>query len=379
MASITATVAGVVTAGLRSRGLGRAEVLRDRSRWDRGRAADWAEATGWLMGCNFIPSTAGNQLEMWQQDSFDPVTIDRELGWAADLGMNSVRVFLHDLCWVVEGDRFLDRVEQVLGIAAGHGISVMPVLFDGIWDPDPRPGSQRRPRPGVHNSTWAQSPGATVLADRSRWESLRPYVEAVLDRFGQDPRVAVWDLFNEPDSPNPAYVRRDPPHKRRLVADLLEEVWDWAAAVDPRQPLTVGVYEFPGGRMERASPVARTALERSDVVSFHCYSGRKGLIRTIDALSAHRRPLLCTEWMARPTSPVALVEVLAERRVGSYCWGLVDGRSQTRFPWSSWVRRSRPGRVWFHDLLRADGSPFDPWEVDVLRDSRSATEIESPR
>lgn len=40
----------------------------------------------WYFGANFIPSTAINQLEMWQKETFDPTTIDRELGFARKIG-----------------------------------------------------------------------------------------------------------------------------------------------------------------------------------------------------------------------------------------------------------------------------------------------------
>jgi hypothetical protein len=355
-------------AGLRSRGLARPVTLRPRARWSVAQAREWGERTGWLLGCNFCPSSAGNQLELWQEATFDPDTIDRELGWAAEaVGMNSIRLFLHDLAWEVDPDGFLDRVDRVLGLAAGHGISVMPVLFDGIWDPDPRPGPQRAPVPGVHNSTWLQGPGAAVLGDRSRWPALRRYVDAVLGRFGDDDRVVAWDLFNEPDNPNPAWAHRDPRAKADLVADLLEQVWDWAVDADPTQPLTVGLYQFPRWHPERAGRVARIALERSDVLSFHCYEDREGLVAVIDRLERHGRPLLCTEWMGRPASPVALAEVLRERNVGAYTWGLVDGRTQTRYSWVSWVRPDKADRVWFHDLLHPDGRPYDRREAALLR------------
>jgi len=363
------SIARVGVAGARARGLGRAEPLRDRQRWSAEQAQAWGERTGWLLGSNFTPSTAGNQLELWQPETFDPETLDRELGWAAEVcGMNSIRLFLHDLAWLVDPAGFLDRVDRVLDLAAGHGISVMPVLFDGIWDPEPRPGPQRAPRPGIHNSTWLQSPGAAVVADRSRWESLRPYVEAVVGRFAADERVVVWDLWNEPDSPNYAFADRDPVHKRERIGELLELVWDWAVEVDPDAPLTVGVYLFPSREVERTTPVARTAIERSDVISFHSYEDEAGLVRAIDHLARHGRPLLCTEWMGRPTSPVSLARVLAERQVGAYVWGLVDGRTQTRFSWTSWIRRDRPDAPWFHELLHADGSPYDDAEAALLRE-----------
>lgn len=368
MTSRLRSLAFVAASAARARGLSRPVPLLPRARWSQDRARSWADETGWLNGCNFSPSTAANQLELWQADTFDPETIDRELGWAATTaGLNTIRLFLHDLAWQVDPAGFLDRVDRVLDLAAGHGISVMPVLFDGIWDPDPRPGPQRAPRPGIHNSTWLQGPGAAVLDDRSRWPSLRPYVEAVLERFGDDGRVVAWDLFNEPDSPNVAYARRDPANKPDLVADLLEQVWDWAEAVDPVQPLTVGVYLFPNRHPERASRVGRIALERSDIVSFHCYQGEAGLREAIATLRSQGRPLVCTEWMGRPGSPVALAQVLHDEGVGAYMWGLVDGRTQTRFPWTSWLRRTGPDAPWFHDLLHSDGRAYDEQEVALLR------------
>jgi len=368
MTSRTRALVSAAASMGRARGLSRPVTLRPRARWTPEQAHAWHERTGWLLGCNFTPSTAGNQLEVWQRETFDPVTIDRELGFAAGVvGMNSIRLFLHDLAWQVDPAGFLDRLDRVLDLAATHGISVMPVLFDGIWDPDPRPGPQGQPRPGVHNSMWLQSPGATILADRRRWPGLCPYVEDVVGRFADDERVVAWDLFNEPDSPNPAYARRDPARKERLVGELLEQVWDWAAGVDPTQPLTVGVYTLAHHHPERAGRVARTALERSDVVSFHCYGGEDVLRRTIGALRTYRRPLICTEWMGRPASPVRLAGVLADEGVGAYTWGLVDGRTQTKYSWTSWWRRDRSTRPWFHELLHPDGRPYDEDEAALLR------------
>ncbi|MFN8035995.1 MAG: cellulase family glycosylhydrolase [Acidimicrobiia bacterium] len=342
--------------------------LAERARWSRERAARWAEETGWLVGCNFTPSTAGNQLELWQEATFDLPTIDRELGWASEqLGLNSARIFLHDLVWARDRAAFLDRVDAVLDAAAGHGIRTMLVLFDGVWDPNPRPGRQRDPRPGVHNSIWVQSPGAAVVGDPSRWPLLRRYVEAVIGRFGRDERVVMWDLFNEPDSPNPAYRRQEVRDKERLIARLVDQVFDWAVGVDPDQPLTVGLYAHLHRAPERARPASRVFLERSDVVTFHSYEPEDGLRATIGSLRRFGRPLVCTEWMARPRSPVALLEVFAAERIGCYCWGLVDGRTQTKHPWASWVRPIGPDRGWFHDLLHPDGTPYDPAEATLFR------------
>jgi len=73
--------------------------LADAQQWRASAARDWYSEQGWLVGSNYIPATAINQLEMWQADTFDPQRIDLELGWAEGLGMNTMRVFLHDLLW----------------------------------------------------------------------------------------------------------------------------------------------------------------------------------------------------------------------------------------------------------------------------------------
>lgn len=341
----------------------------DRNRWTADRAAQWRQRQGWIVGCNFSPSTAGNQLELWQQAGFDPDTIDRELGWAASLGMNVIRLYLHNLVFEADGQVFLDRIDRVLAIAASHGIGVMPVLFDGVWHPRPRLGPQPEPKPRLHNSIWVQGPGAEILYDESRWPALQPYVEAVLEHFGADPRVVMWDLFNEPDQIDADTLRNDSrPAKAAAATALVDQVFDWARTVDPSQPLTVGVWEYGDDRRPVDNELNRVALGRSDVISFHCYDPRAELTATIDALAEHGRPLVCTEWLARTAgSTVDLLEVFAEHGCGAINWGLVDGRTQTRFPWRSWTESVPDDEPWFHELLRRDGTPYDETEAEIFR------------
>jgi hypothetical protein len=164
-------------------------------RWPRSRAWQWAEKHGWKQGCNFVPSSASNQLEMWQAETFDPDTIRRELGYASKLKYNAIRVFLHDLLYQKEGTKFLDRVDAFLDIADSAGFQTMLVLFDGVWDPHPKLGPQSPPRPHVHNSRWIQSPGANVLVNEEATNKLKPYVEAVVSRFGRDDRVILFGQY----------------------------------------------------------------------------------------------------------------------------------------------------------------------------------------
>lgn len=335
------------------------------ARWSRERAADWWDSTGWLVGCNFMPSTSGNQLEMFQPDTYDPATIERELGWAAELGMNSIRLFLHHLLPEVPG--FWGRLDEVLTIADGHGIGALVVLFDGCWNPVSRLGPQGEPRPGVHNSMWLQSPDAPTLSDPRRWPALRRYVDEVIGRFGGDRRVHGWDLYNEPNAPELYYPRDAAAGKYLLPRQLLEQVFDWAQAADPDQPLTAGVFIGISGALERGDPINRVMLSRSDVISFHNYLPQRRLEATIDHLAAYGRPMLCTEWLGRPRSGADLLETLADHDVAAYNWGLVDGRTQTRHPWTSWRRATPATAPWFHELLHPDGSPYDPAEVEIFR------------
>ena len=334
------------------------------ARWSAERARRWEEETGWLVGCNFTPSTAGNQLEVFQDETYDPETIDRELGWAADLGMNSIRLFTHHL--LHELPYFHDRLDEILGIASSHGIGAVLVPFDGCWRNTAKLGPQGDPVPGLHNSMWLQSPGKEILSDPRRWHELRPYLDALLERFGDDTRVQAWDLYNEPNGPE-ADIRTGAPQKYRLPTELLSHVFDWAQAADPSQPLTAGVFIGMSGAAERGDPINRVMLGRSDIISFHSYKPKPKLEACIEHLAAYRRPMVCTEWMGRPQSPVELIDVFAAHGVGCHTWGLVDGRTQTRYPWSSAWRRSTPDTPWFHELLHPDGSPYDPAEVAHLR------------
>jgi hypothetical protein len=343
-------------------------------RWTPERVQEWYDAQPWLVGCNFAPSTAINQLEMWQADTFDPETIDRELGWAASIGMNTVRVFLHDLPWKEDPDGFLDRVEQFLDIAAKHDIRPMVVIFDGVWDPDPQSGKQRAPKPGVHNSGWVQSPGRAILADDAKQDALQPYVADVLERFGEDERVLAWDLFNEPDNPNAnSYGATELKDKDARAERLVRLSFKWAREIDPIQPLTVGTWRGDAWHdHEKMNLVHRAAVELSDVISFHDYSEPEVLQRRIDQLKKYGRPIVCTEFIARGNGSVweTALPILKKERVGAYCWGLVDGKTQTKMPWTTWQEPMLEGepRPWHHEVFHTDGRPYSEAEVTLIRE-----------
>ena len=254
-----------------------------------------------MVGCNFSPSTAINQLEMWQAETFDPATIDRELGWAEQLGFTSVRVFLHHLPWQQDAEGFLNRMDQFLTLAHKHRIGVMFVLFDSCWDPNPKLGKQRAPKPGLHNSGWVQCPGRDFMANPSRLDELKPFVQAVIGHFRNDPRINCWDLFNEPDNLNdPAYLKLEPVNKRDSALALLQKTFAWARAMNPAQPLSSGVWMGDWADAAKLSPMERAQLEQSDIITFHNYSRLEDAQKCVLNLRRYHRPIICSEYMARP-------------------------------------------------------------------------------
>ena len=339
--------------------------------WSVERAKRWWAEQPWRVGCNFIPSTAINQLEMWQAESFDEATLARELGWASDLGFNVVRVYLHDLVWAQDAEAFRRRIDRFLELADACGIATMFVLFDDVWSVDPKLGPQPDPYPGRHNSGWVQGPGLAALraypGDAALRGRLERYVRGVLADFGEDPRVLLWDLYNEPGGyPSPL---SEPVGEACLP--LLRDAFAWAREAAPGQPLTSGLWSVPA--QEAPPEIAALQLEHSDVVSFHHYGKPEDLERECDRIAGlTERPLVCSEYLARPLHSrfETHLPIFRERGIGAIHWGLVSGRTQTIYPWWSWrddEPRPEP-EVWFHDVLRADGTPFDAAEARFLRD-----------
>ncbi|PYQ54582.1 MAG: 1,4-beta-xylanase [Acidobacteria bacterium] len=293
-------------------------------RWSAARASEWSRASPWAVGCNFIPSTAINQLEMWQADTFDLPTIDRELGWAEGLGFTSV-------------------------------------LFDSCWNDNARPGPQPAPKPGVHNSGWVRAPGTLRLFDSRTWGGLEAYTRGVVGGFAGDPRVLAWDLFNEPS--NSGYMD--------AVVPLLKAVFAWAREANPEQPLTSGLWND--------HPMSNEVmLANSDVVTFHDYDAPEKLEAHIQRLAALGRPLLCTEYMARTRNSTfeGCLPVFKRYGVGAINWGLVKGKTNTIFAWNAPMPDKDEPPVWFHDVFRPDGTPFRAAEAEFIRAITKAT---SPR
>jgi hypothetical protein len=344
---------------------------KERTIWTKDEANAWYAKQPWLVGCDFLPSTAINQLEMWQAETFDTATINRELGWAESIVMNTVRVYLHDLLYQQDSTGFLQRMDVFLQIAAKHKIKPLFVLFDSVWDPYPKLGKQRDPKPGVHNSGWVQNPGKDALLDSTQYPRLEQYTKGVVAKFAKDDRVLCWDVWNEADNMNNEYYRKmEPTNKPQIVDMLLRKVFAWARSVNPQQPLTSGLWDGDWSTPATMKPFENMLVEESDVISFHNYEDSASFEKDIKDLQRYGKPLICTEYLARGNKSTfkSSLPIAKKYNVAAYNWGLVDGKSQTKYAWDSW-KKAYTGEppIWFHDIFRKDGTPYIKAETDLIK------------
>lgn len=322
-------------------------------KWSEEKANAWRKNKPWLRGANFTPSTAINQLEFWQSETFDPKTIDLELGWAENIGLNCMRVYLHHVAWEVDKIGFKNRIKEYLSIAEKHNISTIFVIFDDCWNPTYRAGKQPDPKPGVHNSGWVRDPGDLLFTSSSLLPILESYTKDILETFKDDKRIILWDLYNEPG--NSGYKNKSLP--------LLKEVFAWAREVNLSQPVSSGVWN------KDLSDLNKFQLENSDIITYHNYNNEIEHQEAIDSLRSYNRPMICTEYMARRNNSLFanIMPILKDQNIGAINWGLVDGKSNTKYAWDEPILNGTEPALWFHEIFRKDGTPYKQEEVDLIK------------
>jgi len=321
--------------------------------WSVEKANAWYKEHQWITGANFLPSTAINQLEMWQAETFDPATIDKELGWAEGIGFNTMRVYLHSLAWKGDAEGFKKRVGDYLTIANKHGIKTIFVFFDDCWNKVPSPGKQPEPKPGVHNSGWVQDPGQPMSSDTTLFPQLEKYVKDVMTHFSKDKRILLWDLYNEPGNSG----------KKDSSLPLLKKVFQWAREVNPEQPISVGLWAWD---LEKLNAFQ---LQNSDVLTYHNYEDPQWHLRVIELLKANGKPMICTEYMARTRNSrfSNVLPLLKKHNIGAINWGFVAGKSNTIYAWDTPIADGSQPDEWFHDIYFPDGTPYRQDEVNLIK------------
>ncbi|MDR0384463.1 MAG: cellulase family glycosylhydrolase [Prevotellaceae bacterium] len=330
-----------------------------KGQWSVEKANEWYAKQAWIAGCNFLPSTAVNDVEMWQDETFDLPTIDRELAIAKKAGINSVRVFLNYVVWEAEAKKFKSNFKKFLNVAEKYGISVMPILFDdcNFSGNVAKVGKQKDPVPGIHNSGWVSSPPAEMVRDETQWDKLKKYEQDMIKTFRHDKRIIIWDLYNEPANSG-----------SKLRPELLEKIFVWARESKPSQPLTVGAHTNFDGEL------SLLMRQHSDIVSFHAYDKKEDVEKRIRWAHKTGRPAVCTEWLRRQVgnTPEIILPLFKENKVGGYNWGLVAGRTQTYFHWGSRKDAPEP-TIWQHDLFRRDLTPYSEDEIELIKELSGKT------
>ena len=321
--------------------------------WSAEKANAWYAQHKWIVGSNFIPSNAVNQLEMWQADTFDPKTIDTELGYAEGIGFNTVRVFLHSVAYNEDPKGFKTRVDKYLSVANKHHIQTIFVFFDDCWNPNPKAGKQPEPKPGIHNSGWVQDPGVREVTDPKQFKTLQTYVTDVLTTFKHDKRILLWDLYNEPGNSN----------KRDTSFNLLRQVFVWAHQVGPDQPVSAGLWNWSFEKLNTFQAL------NSDVLTYHDYDDAPSHERVLQLLKTHGKPMICTEYMARRNNSLfsTILPLLKREHIGAINWGTVTGKTNTRYAWDTPMPDGGEPKLWFHDIFLKDGTPYKPEETEFIK------------
>ena len=351
-----------------------------KEKWSKEKANEWYKSLPWLRGSNFIGSDCANRFDMWQ--SYDSEkhleTADRELALAKDIGFNTIRIWLIFEAWLGEPEFFMDILEKYIALADKHGQYVMPVLTSEedlprgeFSDFVPKKIGKQDYALGYHQGRfplseeekqkkeyhYAQSP---ILRDKF-WEMIKN----VVTKYAHDKRIVCWNVYNEPG----ITLGQD-------SIPILETMFETVRACDPEQPVTADVWRSPLNDKLR-SPEEERALELSDIISFHSYSKLPKFCNTVDQLRMYGRPMICTEWLHRinHNNVYDIYPLMYMLGIGNLCWGFVVGKTQTNEPWDvMWEQYYDPEcqvdydfTKWQHDLFRPNLRPYDPHEIEIIK------------
>jgi len=296
---------------------------------------DWR----WVQGTVFVPTNVTNEAQEW--DEYNPEINDRELRYASIYGINCVRVYLHYLIYEKKKDVLLKEIEDFLTRADKYHIKVEFVFFDSCWNNpsnDILSANYVYPAPtyGVHNSRWLKGPSEDLLNNHydENKDRLKAYVQDIVNAHKDDPRIAFWETYNEPNKKSDAVTK--------LMADSLR----WIHETGTQIPVTATGGGFKGDAY-------------SDFRSWHQYSGKYEL-RGEEVTS------LCTECMNRKHQSVPGIVSHFKGKVGYIMWEFGIGRDNCRFSWDQ--NRKKPATeenaVPFHGIVYPDGHP---WSVDDVK------------
>lgn len=348
--------------------------------WTKEKAWQWYNSRPWMRGCNYMGSDCANRIDQWQSLGFDERlnTADTELRLAAETGFNTIRIILEYVVWEEEHDTFFERFDRYLDTAYKYGISSIVVLGNDCMPP--KGPEWKRPTLGEQRVDWGYHGGRKVsqhgtfstvgyhFLDEPEL-ALRHYemVREVVERYKNDERICMWDVYNEVGGSNRQHVTM--PH--------LKKYFEIVRQINPSQPLTCCVWSFPDlNDLSSISEVQKYGLENSDIISYHNYQSYEENVRIINMLKKLGRPIVNTEWLARCTHNTVqqMFPLFYLEKIGCTCWGFVAGKYQTYEPWTCiWDQYEKNPDLdwdftkWFHDLYRPSLRPYDPKEIELIK------------
>ena len=355
--------------------------------WTKEKAWEWYNAQPWMRGCNYMPASAANRVDQWQEMGSEErfAEMETELKLAQSIGFNTMRIIIEEqgfAVWCAEHDGFMARLERMLALLDKYGMRMILVLGNDcsrpkeIWKfpktgPQPCDWGYHGGRKRSQHGSFPGAVGYTCVDDPELREKFFAMCEEVMTKYRTDRRIAFWNIWNEPGNGN----RRAPEH----VA-LLRRMFELGWKIDPVQPLAADVWAGHYGMSPKdANKPQLLAGQLSDIISYHCYGEFEAQARIHGKLkNYYGRPLVNTEWLARIKRNYVFdaYPFYAQNRVGCTCWGFVAGKYQTYEPWESMWRQVADGKPeaekydftkWFHDLYRPSLRPYDPKEIDVIK------------
>jgi len=264
-----------------------------------------------IHGADYVPSYAKTSVQYWSD--FRPAVFEKEMSYGQELGFNSVRIWLQYWSYEHDPSGFLNHVDEFLTIASKHGIRPMLVIFDSCFGISPSAESAEQ---------WVASPGPDHMGE-DFYPAGDRYVRTLMERFGKDQRVLMWDVMNEPES---TWLVGAPGGKK-LVYDFVRHYIRYTHSFNPIQPVTMGANDTHNDEV----------VNDVDVLSLHSYQltpeqFRKDIEKTRGDAARVHKPFIITE-CAAPGWGMDYdwtMKVLREEKIGYYVWQLMVGSDQFR-------------------------------------------------
>ena len=229
----------------------------------------------------------------------DPAIIERDLGYAQRVQLNSTRIWLRYSEYQKDPEGFIKKIQNYVRTAQRKGITTMPVIWNGN---------------GLNPET---------LDEKFRPQG-EAYTKAVVEALKNEKGLLMWDIMNEPLWND--YYRQAPAEEKAKreaeIKDFVRHYIQYVKKLDPVNAVTVG-YAY-SKELEQSSDLV-------DVLSFHDYLGTRARVEESYRLAEEvskkygNKPMLNSEMacIARANPYDVSLEIAARHKMGWYVFELM--------------------------------------------------------